>query len=130
MALPREVILLQLGDGDFLCLEEDGAVRAALEPDQRHLGNATTSLCLPDALEAFRYRRWQGDLPRMVLGSTDGYGNSFRSETGFKKALQDYALLLETHGWQSVSDRLPQWLTETSQQGSGDDISLALLFRR
>lgn len=130
VAMAQEVILLQLGDGDFLYLEEDGAVKAALEPDQRHLGNATTSLCLPDALEAFRYRRWQGSVPRMVLGSTDGYGNSFRSETGFMKALQDYALLMEAHGWQSVSDRLPQWLSETSHQGSGDDISLALLFRR
>lgn len=122
-------ILMQLGDGDFLLLTENGAVSAAFDPDARHLGNATTSLCLPDAPSLFRCRLWRTDLPHMVLASTDGYGNSFRTEADFHKTLKDYAALIGAHGWRSVSEKLPEWLSDTSQRGSGDDISVALLFR-
>lgn len=128
-ATDTEVFFLQLGDGDFLTLDGTGGVSGIFAPDGKHMGNATTSLCLPNALEEFRFYRWRTGLPKMLMSSTDGYGNSFRSETGFHKALRDYARLINDHGWESVSEKLPEWLKETSEQGSGDDISIALIFR-
>ncbi len=128
-AMETEVFFLQLGDGDFLTLDGAGMVSGIFGPDGKHMGNATTSLCLPNALEEFRFYRWRTALPKMLLGSTDGYGNSFRSEADFHKALRDYARLISEHGLDAVSDKLPEWLTETSEKGSGDDISLALIFR-
>lgn len=128
-AMETEVFFLQLGDGDFLTLDGTGTVSGIFPADGRHMGNATTSLCLPNALDEFRYYRWRTGLPKILLGSTDGYGNSFRSEADFHKALRDYARLISDYGWESVSDKLPQWLKETSEKGSGDDISVALIFR-
>lgn len=128
-AMDKDVYFLQLGDGDFLALEESGKVSGVFGPDPRHMGNATTSLCLPNALEEFRYHHWRSTVPHLVMGSTDGYGNSFRAEADFHKALRDYDRLILDHGWEAVSEKLPEWLNETSEKGSGDDISLALLFR-
>lgn len=128
-ALDTEVFFMQLGDGDFLVLDGTGSVSGVFGPDGKHMGNATTSLCLPNALEEFRYYRWKAELPQLLLGSTDGYANSFRSEADFHKALRDYSRLISDHGWEAVSAKLPQWLNETSERGSGDDISLALIFR-
>lgn len=128
-AMETEVFFLQLGDGDFLTLDGTGSISGVFGPDGKHMGNATTSLCLPNALEEFRFYRWRTGLPRMLLGSTDGYGNSFRTEADFHKALRDYARLVSEHGGEAVSAKLPEWLRETSEKGSGDDISVALLFR-
>lgn len=127
-AMESEIFFLQLGDGDFLTLDGTGTVSGVFPPDGKHMGNATTSLCLPNALEEFRYYRWRTGLPKIILGSTDGYGNSFRSEADFHKALRDYARLIKDHGWEAVAGKLPEWLKETSEHGSGDDISVALLF--
>lgn len=128
-AMETEVFFLQLGDGDFLALDGTGTVSGIFGADMKHMGNTTTSLCLPNALEEFRFYRWRTALPHILLGSTDGYANSFRSEADFHKALRDYSRLIAEHGWEAVSAKLPQWLNETSERGSGDDISLALIFR-
>lgn len=128
-AMETEVFFLQLGDGDFLTLDGTGSISGVFGPDAKYMGNATTSLCLPNALEEFRFSRWRTGLPRMLLGSTDGYGNSFRTEADFHKALRDYARLISDHGWEAVSAKLPEWLRETSEKGSGDDISVAIVFR-
>lgn len=128
-ALDSEVFFLQLGDGDFLALDGTGSVSGVFGPDPRHMGNATTSLCMPNALEEFRFYRLRSGHPRLILGSTDGYANSFRSEADFHKTLRDYSRLIADHGWEAVAENLPQWLRETSEHGSGDDISVALVFR-
>lgn len=128
-AMENEVFFLQLGDGDFLTLDGTGSISGVFGPDGKHMGNATTSLCMPNALEEFRFFHWRTRLPRMLMGSTDGYGNSFRTEADFHKALRDYARLISDHGWEAVSAKLPEWLRETSEKGSGDDISVAILFR-
>lgn len=127
--LETEVYFLQLGDGDFLTLDSAGTVNGIFKPDRKHMGNATTSLCMPNALDEFRFCHLHSGPLKMVLGSTDGYGNSFRSEADFHKTLGDYSRLISVHGFDAVYSKLPEWLKETSEQGSGDDISVALIFR-
>ncbi len=127
--LESDVYFLQLGDGDFLTLDSAGAVNGVFKPDGKHMGNATTSLCMPNALDEFRFCHLHSGPLKMLLGSTDGYGNSFRSEADFHKTLRDFSRLISVHGFDAVHGKLPEWLKETSEQGSGDDISVALIFR-
>ena len=66
-------------------------------------------------------------LPSLVLLSTDGYANSFRSDEDFLKIGQDYLEIIRQQGIASLAEELPAILTEATQQGSGDDITLAIL---
>jgi len=127
--LDREAVFIQLGDGDFLAMDSTGSVSGIFQQDHRHLGNATTSLCLPNALSEFQYYRWKGPLPRVFLGSTDGYGNSFRSESDFHRTVRDYARMIDENGRSAVEKQMAGWLYETSRYGSGDDITVALIYR-
>jgi hypothetical protein len=68
-----------------------------------------------------------GALPSLVLLSTDGYANSFRSDEDFLKIGQDYLEIIREQGISSLAEELPAILTEATQQGSGDDITLAIL---
>jgi hypothetical protein len=63
----------------------------------------------------------------LVLLSTDGYINSFRSERDFLQIGADYLQLLRQQGVDAVAHDLPDILSQASLEGSGDDISVALL---
>lgn len=118
----------QLGDGEILSVSPDGQTTRPLHADERLVGNQTTSLCQPDAWREFRVS-WTlaPDLPALVLLSTDGYVNSFRSDEDFLKIGSDYLELLRVEGISTVAEELPRILEEATQQGSGDDITLAIL---
>jgi len=122
------LLYLQLGDGEILSVDATGETTRPLPPDERLMGNQTTSLCQPDAWKEFR-AAWVADLglPALVLLTTDGYANSFRSDEDFLKIGQDYLGILRDQGIAILAEELPEILTEATQQGSGDDITLALL---
>jgi len=61
--------------------------------------------------------------------ATDGYANSFESGTGLLQAGQDMLAAIRTEGLASASGRLPAWLRATSSAGSGDDITVGLVYR-
>ncbi len=63
----------------------------------------------------------------LVLLSTDGYVNSFRSQEDFIQIGKDYLQILREQGSEALAEELPRILTEATQQGSGDDITLGLL---
>jgi hypothetical protein len=122
------LLYLQLGDGEILSVTAQGTTTRPLPPDDRLIANQTTSLCQPEAWRDFR-SAWvtNGALPSLVLLSTDGYANSFRSDEDFLKIGQDYLEILREQGISSLAEELPAILTEATQQGSGDDITLAIL---
>jgi serine/threonine protein phosphatase PrpC len=60
---------------------------------------------------------------------SDGYINSYTSPIEFETVIKDIKQLLFEQGAEKVQAMLPDWLNETSQQGSGDDITIALLYR-
>ena len=66
----------------------------------------------------------------MILLSTDGYSNSFSDEEGFLQIGQDYFYMVRNAGLMNVAGQLPDFLRQTSERGSGDDISLGILKRR
>jgi len=127
-ATDKVVLYLQLGDGEILSVNAKGTTTRPLPPDDRLIGNQTTSLCQPEAWKDFR-SAWVTDeaLPSLILLSTDGYANSFRSDEDFLKIGQDYLEIIRQQGIDSLAEELPAILTEATQQGSGDDITLAIM---
>jgi serine/threonine protein phosphatase PrpC len=127
------ILYLQLGDGDILNVSAAGEVTKPLAEDPRLLANETTSLCLPKAEKDFRFsvRKISADeSPAMILLSTDGYLNSFSSEAGFFQAGTDILeMLAGENGFEAVNDNLKGWLEEATRMGSGDDCTVAIIYR-
>jgi serine/threonine protein phosphatase PrpC len=122
------IIYLQLGDGDILTVSPSGEVERVIQRDPNLIANQTTSLCLPEARRHFRtqFHRIAGHPPAILILCTDGYANSFE-EADFLKTGADYLHLIRTKGIEHVNEHLEQWLLETSQKGSGDDISVGIV---
>lgn len=131
LATPSHIVYLQLGDGDILVVSDDGAVARPWPKDTRLLGVETTSLCGPDAVEETRVaiEPHSGASPAMVLLATDGYANSFREDHGFLRAGEDLLEIVRESGMDGVERNLESWLNESTELGSGDDITLAILCR-
>ena len=130
IATPGYLLHLQLGDGDILSVAGDGTVERPVPGDARVFGGETTSLCLDDAASTVRFRVVPGDAaPALVLISSDGYANSFRSDEDFLKIGPDYLEFIRGDGLEAVESGLPGILRETTAAGSGDDITLGILWR-
>jgi serine/threonine protein phosphatase PrpC len=129
------LLYLQLGDGDIITLSQDGSLSHPLPKDERLLANETTSLCLPIAWEEFRVRYQPADSrsPILILVSSDGYSNSFTNYHDFEKVGSDILRMIINHpeeigkGIDTVQAHLTGWLQETSEKGSGDDITVGIL---
>ena len=126
-AAPGFAFFVKIGDGDILMMGEEGA--AQLLEQEEKVGEDTESLCLD---EAWKYVRTQlvqveNSQPLMFLVSTDGYSNSFTDRAGFMKAGEDFFNLWAEEGPKSIEGSLEDWLRRSSDAGSGDDISLALV---
>lgn len=126
------ILYLQLGDGDILTVSKTGEVsRPPLPADERLFANETTSLCSRDSWRDFRsyFQVITGPPPALILASTDGYANSFSDEAGFLQVGADILKMLRSDGLDTVNEEMKTWLTEVSQKGSGDDITLGILCR-
>jgi len=122
---------LQIGDGNILVVTANETVVPVSE-DARLFANETTSLCTHEAWKDFRVslQPFSGSPPDLIILSTDGYANSFRDQTSFLQVGTDLLTALRTDGLQSTGERLGIWLTEATQQGSGDDVTLGLVYRQ
>lgn len=121
----------QLGDGDILQVNQNGKVEFLIPKDKRFIGNETTSTCSPNAQKEFKFEVHK--IPEeqthfMVLMASDGYSNSFRTQRGFKQAGSDFFSMIHEEGLEIVDQNLKEWLNETSQLGSGDDISVGIMY--
>jgi serine/threonine protein phosphatase PrpC len=128
-ATDERMLYMQLGDGDILAVAANGTTTRPIQADDRLVGNQTTSLCQPEAWREFRNAEVAAadGFPALVLLSTDGYLNSFRSQQDFLQIGTDYLQILRDQGSDSLAEELPRILTEATQQGSGDDITLGML---
>jgi len=129
---PTGLLYLQLGDGDIVTISASGKARRPLAADERLFGGETTSLCSPRAGQDVRaaFQRLDGTSgPALILVSTDGYANSFRDERGFLQVGPDLLAMLRAEGVGPVRECLPAWLEEASRLGSGDDVTVGLLYR-
>ena len=124
------VIYLQLGDGDILTVDENGEVSRPLPGDDRLFANETTSLCAPEAWRDFRvnFQPLSHSRPALILLATDGYPNSFRDDSGFLKVGSDLLRMIKQDGLSSVEKNLGGWLLDSTQAGSGDDVTVGMLY--
>jgi hypothetical protein len=129
------VFYLQLGDGDIRAVSgETKQVEHPLPPDPTLIANETTSLCMKDAHKLFRFafQNTQNGPPALILASSDGYSNSFSTPGAFDQVASDLLRIIhdEDDGWTRIEQQLEGWLTEASQKGSGDDVSLGIICRQ
>jgi hypothetical protein len=124
-------LFLQLGDGDILVVSQAGEVTTPIPKDPRLLGNETTSLCAKDAWRDFQveFGAMNGGGTALIMLSTDGYANSFLDEASFCRVGPDLLARLRQNGSARTRRQLNGWLAESSSRGSGDDITLAILYR-
>lgn len=124
------VFAYQLGDGD-ICYVNNNGLELVVEPD-KILGVETHSLSRMNSWEksitAVRRITVRDNLPAMFSLSSDGYANSYKSEAEFHATIRDYLTMLGEHGSKAISDNLPGWLSETSEMGCGDDITMLIAY--
>jgi len=126
------ILYAQLGDGEILTVPStNGESVRPMPPDAELIANETTSLCMDEAWQRFRIRfqHLHESVPAMIMLSTDGYPNSFRDFEGFAQAGTDLLKIFAADGSEAIERDLPSWLTEASTLGSGDDVTLGLLFQ-
>lgn len=126
----ERLIALNLGDGDILQMSATGEVRRYfLQPVQ--LGEETESLCTPGASSRMDVTIVDNapSLPALILLCTDGYSKSFETDRGFRQAGEDFSRLIRAEGADFVRANLARWLKESTELGSGDDVTVALLIR-
>ncbi|MCL1832365.1 MAG: protein phosphatase 2C domain-containing protein [Oscillospiraceae bacterium] len=121
---PTFCFALQIGDGDILRVDSQ-RVRAVIACE-KILGVQTHSLCHDGA--------WRNAVTVVepcrahtaLMMSTDGFANSYPDETAFHGACREYYTAITQHGAELVQENLSGWLDETSENGSGDDITVLI----
>jgi serine/threonine protein phosphatase PrpC len=123
-------LYLQIGDGDLLVLTKERQLQRPIPKNNQLIANETYSLCEDKAvyhielsLQFFN----PNPPPELIFLATDGYANSFPNETEFEQAVQEFQQSCATHGIKTIQTHLADWLTETSEQGSGDDVTVAIM---
>lgn len=124
-------VCMQVGDGDILWVDNAGKTWRPVPADPRLVANQTTSLCQPEAWKDFRLHVEAplSQPPALVLISTDGYANSFRSDDDFLQIGADFLAMARTSGLAGVAKQLPGILHEASEKGSGDDVTFGIMRR-
>ena len=124
------VFSFQIGDGDISAVTKE-EVEPLVEPE-KFLGTETHSLSKPDAwrkaVASVRRREMESEEPYMYILSTDGFANSYTSDEEYQKTCKDYLQMLQEHGADTVQANLKNWLTETSELGCGDDITVVMVY--
>jgi len=132
VAITRHYIIYsQLGDGDIITVRANGVVTRPLPRKHEFMANQTTSLCSYKAYNEFQIRvdPLRGDSPALVMLSTDGYANCFGNDKEFFRVGGDFLKYLRNEGSAFVREKLAGWLSQSSHDGSGDDITVGLVAR-
>lgn len=119
-------IAMQIGDGLTFALDENGGEVLPI-PEDMNLGfGLTTSLCSSNAAEHFRHSFGFSKLKAIVVCS-DGVADSFAKEK-FGDFVKDILKNVKEQGGEKVQKELQSYFPKLSEQGSGDDLSLAGIF--
>lgn len=121
--------IYQIGDGDIQIINEEGT-RSLVDAD-KFLGVETYSLAHD---MSWNYAKTTmvslKDIkkPFLIMLSTDGLSNSYVNDEEFKKCCQDYYEIIRDEGFKTVEKELAGWLRDTSDNGCGDDVTVALAY--
>lgn len=113
-----------LGDGGFVVLDSDGKLFIPAEDKNSH-ANYTSSLCNTDAIHFFEHW-YTEENPAALFVSTDGLFKSFASEEDFLKYHGLLAHMLTDQ--EKTKKSLKKNFEKRTREGSGDDISIAMVY--
>ncbi|MCD8020935.1 MAG: protein phosphatase 2C domain-containing protein [Clostridiales bacterium] len=113
-----------LGDGGFVVLDRNGDLFIPVEDKNSH-ANYTSSLCNTDAIHFFEHW-YTEENPVALFVSTDGLYKSFASEEDFLKYHALLAHMLTDPARTKKS--LKRNFEKRTREGSGDDISIAMVY--
>ena len=119
-------IAIQIGDGLTFALDESGGEFFPIAEDERLSFGVTTSLCSSNAAEDFRHSFGFSKLNAIVVCS-DGVVDSFAKEK-FAGFVKDICNNINKQECEKVQKELQEYFPTLSEQGSGDDLSLAGVF--
>lgn len=124
------IFAFQIGDGDIRLI--DGEKISPVVESEKILGVETHSLSNTEAwkkaVTSVRRREASGGRPYLYMLSTDGFANSYVSDDEFDKTGREYFDMIRQHGFDTVSSNLGKWLSETSELGCGDDITVVMAY--
>jgi serine/threonine protein phosphatase PrpC len=119
---------LQIGDGRIVEISENGTFREPVPWDENCFLNATTSICDETAADEFRHF-FSERLPNAVLICTDGVSESYREKDDFYHICRELTDICQTDGRTKTLNTLKKILPEISKTGSGDDVSVAVIYK-
>jgi len=125
---PEFHFAFQIGDGNITSVS--GKKAAAVLEDDQLLGVETHSMCEKQPWKHARYSIKHIENPQQFayVITTDGFKNSHASQEDYERSCIDYVSMLEENGEHAIKENLPDWLSETSEQGCGDDITMAIIY--
>ena len=124
-------VLVQIGDGSIFVVGEDGSVTEPVPVDQRQIFNSVTSLSDRNAHEKFRITeiyRLDSAPPALFVVCTDGFVNSFKTDEYLLGNARKYLDTLRSKGTKYVETHHKDWLEHLTENASGDDITVGLLW--
>jgi serine/threonine protein phosphatase PrpC len=125
---PQSIFLGQIGDGDVILLGADTRLSYPLSAEPELIGLSTYSLASRNAVSLWKTavlpRREGGLLLLASDGLSDSFGGSDHPE--FQRFVRSLRERIDEYGIGKVAASLPHWLTQFSERGSGDDITLVL----
>lgn len=119
-------IALQIGDGMCLAKKAGSYVFCPIPEDEKLGFGMTTSLCSDNAVKEFRYA-WGFDKLDYICACTDGVQDSFTPE-GLRNFTNDIYHNIQEYSADRERKELEDFFPRLSEQGSGDDVSLAGIF--
>lgn len=125
---PEWVFAGQLGDGKMVRIQANGTLHELFPADPTLLGLETHSLCSEGCDKLWQTAVWSRQGTETLLLTTDGLSDSFASNDEFHRFAGSLHTLLTEQGTHYIAEQLPHWLDRYSQEGSGDDMTLLLLF--
>ena len=127
LQLPDYLILVQQGDGRCVIFYADGEVGQPIPWDERCFENITTSMCDEDVAASIRHcviSLKEHPVIACYLGS-DGVEDSYRDMEGTHNFYRKLSGELVHRNVSDFEQYLGEMLPVFSQEGSGDDVSVA-----
>ena len=117
---------VQIGDGKCVAIQKNGLYKQPIPWDNENcVGNRSTSICSSRAYDSFRFT-YGSDLPVAVFVASDGVDESF-DENGLNKFYYTLAYWVKTLSGEECKAKLDEMLSQISQVGSGDDVSVSCI---
>jgi serine/threonine protein phosphatase PrpC len=117
---------LQIGDGACVVIRETGKSEIAVPGDEDQGFGITKSLCNKDVLENFRHNFGFEKILGAIV-ATDGVTDSFSQEKYLEFTISELLKNFVEHPMETKKE-LENSLSGLSEQGSGDDVSIAVIF--